>query len=1001
MKSKIEDTKYFLCKRFFAVILMMAFFVVQMVSASLAQQLKKHVNKRVGEKDTLFSSFVAPPDMVKPRVYWWWLFNRVDKAGITRDMEAFRAKGISGVNLICTGGYAGKAPLPGVPYQSPAWWELFRHTVKEAKRCHIELGFNLSAGGWTMEGPWVTKDNAMKKVVFSQLKVTGPTRLLDTLPMPAIVDDYYHDIWVQAFRVKGDGKMLDSTSLTDITGRLSPDGRLDWEVPEGQWVILRSGYTLTGHPWSRWYAYPQHYPQGDTFEGGDGYEIDYLNPKALDDHFNHLGKPILDEVKKAGGQLAYLWSDSWECGKLTWTQEFQNQFNKYRGYDLKNYMPVLAGYTFANAEIPARFQEDFDRTIQDCIADNFYGHFMELCHKNGVKVGNEAGGPNDIPPIDALKNLGYCDIPAGEFWVNGHRQAKNGYNTARSLRLNLKQTATAAHVYGKREAMAEAFTMMDGDATHWALGPSDLKPYANDAFCEGINRFMLHQATCQPPADGKPGYEFCAGQHFTPNLTWWEQSAAFFSYLSRCQYMLQQGTFAADVCFYLGERTPTLAPPKYIVPSLGAGYDCDYSNADVLLNRMSVKDGKIVLPDGMSYRLLVLQNCTSPSKEICDMVGAYQSLLVSSVPSTAMSVSVIKKLRELILAGATVVGPPPLNAIGLKDYPTGDEEVKKIAKEIWGNLDGNTSTERRLGKGRIIWGKTPREILLAGGVTPDFTFKGQAANPEQFDYIHRTNGNDEIYFVINRTNHPEKQNFIFRIAGKQPEIWNAVTGKMLAATAYQQVNGSTSLPLELDAFGSCFIVFRKPVPVDAAGTGKLNFAQLKALTTLGGAWKVSFDPKWGGPGNIVFPKLVNWIDRPEEGIKNYSGKATYRKTFDLKAVLPTGMNYKQLFLDLGTVDNVAKVRLNGKKLGVLWCAPWRVEITGLVKAANNLLEIDVINLWANRVIGDLSLPAEQRFTTTHDGFRFDFLTGKTPLINSGLLGPVQLYMADDQSGKER
>lgn len=948
--------------------------------------------------DSLRNSFISPPDYAKPRVYWWWLFNRVDKAGITRDFEQFKAKGIIGVNLICTGGYAGKVPLPGVKYQSPEWWELFRHTVKEAKRLNIELGFNLSAGGWTMEGPWVSKDNAMKKVVSSEFKVVGPAKFSGKLPLPETVDEYYHDIWVLAFRVWEDTKVIDPKSLIDLTSRLKPDGQLDWEVPDGQWIIFRNGYTLTGHLWSKWHAYPST-PQADTFEGGDGYEIDYLKTSALDDHFEHLGKPILEAVKKAGGRLAYFWSDSWECGKLTWTQDFPNQFRRFRGYDLKPYLPVLSGYTVVNTEVSARFRDDFERTIQDCIAENFYGHFIELCHKNGVKVGNEAGGPNDIPPQDVLKNLGYCDIPAGEFWVNGHRKAQDGFNSDRSLRLNLKQTATAAHIYGKREAMAEAFTMMDGDATHWALGPTDLKPYANDAFCEGINRFMLHQATCQPPSDGKPGFEFCAGQHFTPNLTWWEQSPAFFTYLSRCQYMLQKGSFVADVCFYLGEKPPTLAPPKYIVPSLGPGYDCDYSNSDVLLNRMSVRDGRIMLPDGMSYRLLVLQNCTSPSQEICDKVSAYQKLSVSSVPSTAMSVEVVKKIRELILSGATVVGPPPEKAVGLKNYPESDKELIKIADEIWGDLDGKTRTERRFGKGRIIWGKTPREILLADGATPDFTFNGQVESPEQFDYIHRKQGDTDIYFVINRTNQPKNRDFTFRVAGKQPEIWNAVSGEMRKASAFSQANGNTTLNLDLDRFDSYFIVFRKSVPINAVGSGKINFPELKELTELSGPWKISFDPQWGGPDTVTFSELISWTDRPEEGIKHYSGRATYKKRFDLS--LNADVNKKmmpgtgRLFLDLGEIKDVAEVRLNGKKLGILWCSPWRVEITDGVKPMGNLLEVDVVNLWANRVIGDLNQPKEKRFTKTHDAFRFDFLTGKTPLLKSGLLGPVKIYLTTD------
>jgi hypothetical protein len=232
----------------------------------------------------LRESFITPPDSAKPRVYWWWLYNRVTKDGITRDLEEFRAKGISGVNLICTGGYAGKEPLPGVKFLGKEWQELFRHAIGEAKRLNIEIGFNM-AGGWTMMGPWVTPDNAMKKVVYSELKLTGPKKYSGRLPMPVKVDGYYNDICVQAFRLRREGSKTLIDSLTDLTNKPGTEGQLEWDVPEGQWVIVRYGYTLTGHPWSRWYAYPK----GDTFEGGEGYEIDYLKTAALEDHFDHLG----------------------------------------------------------------------------------------------------------------------------------------------------------------------------------------------------------------------------------------------------------------------------------------------------------------------------------------------------------------------------------------------------------------------------------------------------------------------------------------------------------------------------------------------------------------------------------------------------------------------------------------------------------------------------------------------------------------------------------------
>jgi len=338
-------------------------------------------------------------------------------------------------------------------------------------------------------------------------------------------------------------------------------------------------------------------------------------------------------------------------------------------------------------------------------------------------------------------------------------------------------------------------------------------------------------------------------------------------------------------------------------------------------------------------------------------------------------------------------------AAGLKDYSKSDAEVRIIAAEMWGDLDGTIRTERNFGKGRVIWGKTPREVLLADGVKPDFTFARQAEHPDDFDYIHRTCGDADIYFVINRNTLPTTQDFTFRVAGKQPEFFDPVSGGIRPANDFQQADGCTTLPLELDRFGSCFVVFCKPVSNRTAGKAGRNFPKLVQVQSLTGPWHVAFDPAWGGPTNAEFPELISWTQRPEDGIKYYSGKATYRKTFDLSDAAGTGENTdrktKRLFLDLGNVKEVAEVRLNGRKLGILWCSPWRVDITKAVKPTGNVLEVDVINLWPNRVIGDFNLPKEERFTKTHDAFRFDMLTRNTKPIDSGLLGPVTLRRAEE------
>ncbi len=968
--------------------------------------------RTMAAEENLEQGFANPPAKARPSVYWWWLFNRIDKKSITRDLEEFKAKGIGGVNLICTGGYAGDHPLPGVEFLGPEWRELFRHAVKEADRLKLEMGFNM-AGGWLMMGPWVAQQDAMKKVVQSESKLKGPQRFSGGLPQPETVEGYYRDVMVQAFRSREKTAPIEPREIIDITDRWRADRTFQWDVPEGEWTILRTGYTLTGSKW-------EPYPMGDTFAGGAGYQIDYMNASSLNTYFNYLGKIALDEASKSGGHLAYLWGDSWEAGKLTWTQDFAEQFRKYRGYGLTPYLPAINGHTVVNAEVTARFRADFDRTIADCVAENFYAEFARLCHENGVQMRSEAAGPGDNPPIDSLRNLGLCDIPAGEFWVNGHFNAPGGYNSSPGLRGNLKQTGSAAHIYGKKIAQAEAFTQQEADRTHWSLGPADLKPYGDNAYCEGINYFMLHQATCHLSTDGRPGYEFCAGQHWNPTITWWDQSAAYFSYVGRCQYLLQQGLFVGDVCFYLGEDPPVVAPFKQYDPAL-RGYDGDYCNAEVLLKRMSVKNGRVVLPDGMSYRVLVLQNCTSPLREVCDIIGGSIQQPVSSKPSTAMSLAVLKKIGQLVRDGATVLGPKPEKAAGLKDYPKCDEEVKTLATEIWGDCDGETRTEHAYGKGRVIWGKPLGDVLRADGVKPDFTYGEQIEKPSAslrrhatngdealagkpgnlhattLDFIHRAVGDADIYFVSNRKNQPATQYCVFRVVGKRPEIWDPVSGTIRAAAAFQQADGCTTLPLEFAPFESYFVVFRRPIAVDSAGKAARNFPKLSSVQNLAGPWSLQYDPRWGGPASVEFPELVSWTKRPEEGIKFYSGKATYRKTFDVDRDVETAVRDSgRLFLDLGGVKHVAEVRLNGKRLGVLWTAPWRVEISDAVRPSGNVLEIDVVNLWVNRVVGNLNLPKEKRIGETHDVFRFGMVRPTTPLLDSGLLGPVTLQQEEKQ-----
>jgi hypothetical protein len=357
-----------------------------------------------------------------------------------------------------------------------------------------------------------------------------------------------------------------------------------------------------------------------------------------------------------------------------------------------------------------------------------------------------------------------------------------------------------------------------------------------------------------------------------------------------------------------------------------------------------------VLPDGMSYSLLVL-----PDFKI-------------------LSLPALKKIRELVAAGAKVAGVKPQRTSTLQNYPECEDEFNRIAGELWD-------------RGKIS-DKPAREILESMQIAPDMESDGDTIP----DYLHRRIGNTDIYFISNPTAHPIKVKATFRINGKQPELWDPVTGNIRILPQFNQSGGRTSVPLEFVAYGSAFVVFRnKSTVVDEV---KSNFPQLNILQELTNPWIVKFDSAWGGPAKpVTFTKLEDWTKHAEEGIKYYSGTATYHTTFSFKTV--ENQKTAHIYLDLGVVKEIAEVRLNGRSLGVLWCPPWNLEITDALKNGDNTLEIDVVNLWPNRLIGDGKLPLEKRFAKTNVAVYYS-KPQKGPdheLLQSGLLGPVTIKIA--------
>lgn len=962
----------------------------------------------------LTEKFGRPGQPFQPGGYWWWFNGLMDKVGITRDLTEFKAKGIGEVLMINSADGLGGAKVPqGAKFLSPEWKELYRHALTECNRLGLKMGVNMSSG-WCMGGPWIPPQHACRWFLQSKVTVTGPQQFSGKLPLPGNRDGYdnlvnapgwkeyidlpleqidYRDTAIVAIPAGANNNPLKTDKraalfpaktnrkdasnfikandvmgpvsipwetmpgdqpvavdkVIDLTNKVGADGQLNWEVPAGEWTIIRTGHRMTGS--KVMIAQPE----------ASGLSVDWLNRTGVDLQFENLGKVLLQEAGDlAGKTLTYLCDDSFEDGFPNWTENILAQFKKYRGYDPTPYLPVLNGFIIGSVEQSDRWLNDYRKTVADCLADEHYKHFADLCHKHGILVQNEAAGPSRSGTMcmDALKNLGRSDMPQGEFWLGGKHDEeggldeKLGYGVVRLEKGQNKVTkmaASAAHIYGKKTVSAESFTSF----RHWYDYPGNMKQAADRAFCEGVNRFLFHTMTATRPQDGKPGYEYGAGTHFNPNVTWWNQAGAFLDYISRCQYMLQQGLFVADILYYNGDVIPNIVLPKHIDPSVGKGYDYDVCNEEVLLTRVSVKNGKLVLPDGMSYNILVLPE------------------------NTNMPVPVLKKIKELVAAGATVIGPKPEKDSGLKDYPKCDVHVKELAAAVWGKCDGVTVKQQSYGKGKIYWNVPIKDVMKEKGLGPDFICDNENA---YIDFIHRRVGDMEIYFIANRNNREEQTTCRFRVTGKTPELCDATIGEASNIGGAVVEGNYTKMELRFAPFQSWFIVFRKQEAGDKRTIPSTNLLRpVTPVQELTGPWTVNFDTAWGGPASVAFDTLEDWTKRPEENIKYYSGKATYVKHFDI----PNYKKGKLYYIELGVVKNIAEVTLNGKKLGILWTAPWRVKEYGLLKPTGNVLEVTVVNCWPNRLIGDAALPQEKRLTRTNIVFKKD-----APLMSSGLLGPV-------------
>lgn len=1065
----------------------------------------------------LEKDFVVPPDEAKPWVYWFWLNGNISKQGITADLEAMKRVGIGGALIMEVDQ---GIPAGPIEFMSKEWRELFKHAVSEARRLGLQVNMNNDAGWNGSGGPWIKPEQSMQKVVWTELQVEGPRHFEGTLAQPEAVAGYYRDIAVLAFPTTDSYQIPDIvTKAAFAIGATGPpsqasvpsnavvqedkiidlsrsmtEGKLTWSVPPGKWTIVRFGHTSTGM---------QNSPAPAS---GRGLECDKLSKEGAEANFKGMiAKLVADNMQQKGNSpygLVATHVDSWENGSQNWTLRMREEFKRLRGYDPIRFLPVLTGRVVGNLEVSERFLRDLRQTISDLVVTNYARHIRELAHQAGLRFTVEAYGS----PCDNIPYAGQADEPMGEFW------------TPHGAMETCKAMASAAHVYGKRIVGAEAFT---ADAhERWLEHPALLKPIGDLAFCQGINRFVIHRYAHQPwVPERRPGMTMGPwGQHYERTQTWWEQSRDWHTYLSRCQHMLRQGLFAADICYLQSE-----IPFQTFRGIEQNGYGWDECSPDVVINRMSVANGRIVLPDGMNYKLLVLPD------------------------SRFMTPEFLEKIKELVEKGATVVGPPPLKSPSLTNYPACDDEVRRIASELWGEqaVAGTTAPSREsplvrhVGKGRVIWGIPPEKVLEEMGIGPDFY------STPRLHHTHRTLPGTDIYFVANPKPMSVCAKCMFRIKGRIPEFWWPDSGKVEEAPIYTEADGNTWVNIPLGPHGSVFVVFRKsslncdvvtdvlhngkivlsalPVPsskitvnrahygilndsarcrdvttkvkalVDAGETcfqvskmaegddpaygqiktlvidytidgkdftaqaadteyielspdsskelpcevskinGKLVLTALKPGTfavrhksgdtdyaavpfvpppiEVTGPWKVVFNPNQGATWQSTLERLSSLSEHPDPAVRYFSGTATYHASFSI----PRGLleENRASFLDLGDVQVMAEVILNGRNLGLLWKPPFRLDICGALKSGVNELEIKVINLWPNRLIGDEELPedSDRNPDGTLKSWPAWLLDGKASptgrqtfttwrlwkkgerLPESGLLGPVTIHFA--------
>jgi hypothetical protein len=735
-----------------------------------------------------------------------------------------------------------------------------------------------------------------------------------------------HDI--EEYPTPATSEAVAANDVIDLTGKMNADGSLNWTPPAGNWKIVRFGYSLTGkenHP-----ASPE----------ATGLEVAKMDARALKDYFVNY----LNQYKDATGGLMgkkglqYVITDSYEAGHETWIPAMAEEFQKRRGYSLITWMPVLTGEIIKSTEASEQFLWDWRKTISELIAENYYDQLTDILKSYGMGRYSESHENGRQYVVDGMDVKRTASVPMSAMWV------PSGWGSTLTMaQADIRESASVAHIYGQNLVAAESMTAFGFGGHAWSYSPETLKPTADLELANGLNRFVIHTSVHQPVDDKIPGLGlFVFGQWFNRHETWAGQAKTWTDYLARSSYLLQQGKFVADIVYYYGEDNCITGLFGNKLPNIPQGYNYDFINPHALINLLSVKDGKLVTPSGMSYRVLALDS-----------------------NARRMSLPVLRKLAQLVNDGAIICGAKPELKANLMDDQA---EFQRLVDEVWNS-----------GKPNVRTGETIQQVLSSLNIQPDFEFSKPQDSAELL-YVHRKLEDSDIYWVNNRNDRNETVKATFRVSGKMPQIWHPETGKT-EEVSYTIANDRTTVSFSLTPNDAVFVMFEKPAKESIVTLPKV---EEKEVVSLDGPWNIAFQPNRGAPANATFEKLASYTLNSNDGIKYFSGTAIYTQTVQV----PDGAisKDKQLILDLGDVKNLAEVTVNGKSLGVIWKKPFRINVTDALVSGDNKLEIKVINLWVNRLIGDMQPDAKQKITYT----TMPFYKADSPLQPSGLLGPVRL-----------